>query len=217
MTYAQADQLEAYLNGLDCVKKAEVNDRTADAVIMFRRGAKDAVCRALSEFGYERTPVVVPENTGRALQREYENRMCDLVLGRAINLLFFPAPVRTVITVVKSIPYIVKGIRSLLKGRLEVSVLDAASITVSMVRGDFATAGSVMFLLQFGDLCEDWTHKKSVDDLARTMSLNVDKVWVKTKDGNEVLVPVRSVQEGDTVIVRTGNMIPLDGIVLTGE
>ena len=217
MTMEQADQLQAYLEGLEGVRKAVVYDRTADAVITFRPGRKRALICALSEFGYERTKAAVPENTGRALQHEYEDRMANLVLGRAINLLFFPAVLRTVWTVVRSVPFIVKGIRSLMKGKLEVSVLDAASISVSMLRGDFGTAGSIMFLLSFGDLIEDWKRKKSVDDLARTMSLNVDKVWVRTDTGEEVLVGIRSVKEGDTVIVRTGNMIPLDGIVLEGD
>ncbi len=215
MTYDQADKLEYFLKDLDGVKKAEVNDRTMDAVIFFTKG-RDNIVKALSEFDYETTEVAVPDHTGRALSREYEDKMFFLIARRCITRFVLPAPLSMVCTVFHAVKFIVKGLKSLFHGKLEVSVLDATSITAAMAMGDFTTAGSVMFLLDIGDLLEEWTHKKSVDDLAQRMYLNVDKVWMKTGD-TEVLVPVNKVQPGDRILVRTGNVIPLDGIVEGGE
>ena len=157
-------------------------------------------------------PTILRERSNR----EFEDKLVFSVARRAISKLFFPFSIRAVIAVVKSVKYIKAGIKSLLKGKLSVAVLDATAVTVSIVRGDFNTAGSVMFMLGIGEMLEDWTHKKSVCDLAGAMSLNIDKVWLKT-DGCEQLVPINEVQVGDRIVVRTGGMIPLDGIVTEGD
>ncbi len=216
MSIKEADKLQYFLEELYFVKKAEVNERTANAII-FYEGDKKEVINALSSFDYETTEVTVPEHTGRELRIKFEDRMFFLVAERLVSKFLFPVSVRRIVTVIKAVPFIVSGIRSLLKGKIEVSILDATSIAVSLVRGEYDTAGSVMFLLHLGELIEDYTHRKSVDDLARKMALNVDKVWLKTKDGQEVLVNASNVKEGDTVVVRTGTMIPLDGVVDKGE
>ena len=158
----------------------------------------------------------MPEHTGRALQREFEDQLFFLIAKRLLKRLLLPADLRHLITLLKSIPYIVKAVRCIRKGRIEVSVLDAVSIVVAMLAGDFETASSVMFMLKIGELLEDWTHKRSVDDLAERMSLNVDKVWVRC-GGTEVLTPVNEVAPGDVIVVRAGGLIPLDGTVLEGE
>ena len=217
MTPREADKLEYYLKDLDGVKKVSVNERTANAIIFFETDKREDVIRALSEFDYETSLAVVPEHTGRELRIYYEDKMCFHVIRRIISRFFFPASIREILTIIKAIPYFMEGLKSLLKGKLEVSVLDAASILVSIIRKDFDTAGSVMFLLGVGDIMDDWTHKKSVDDLARAMALNVDKVWMKSADGQEILVNVSDVKEKDEIIVRTGSMIPLDGVVTDGE
>lgn len=217
MTPQEADKLQYYLAGIDGVKKATVNERTANAIISFDNSQKEKVLAALSEFDYDTSVAEVPEHTGRELRIQYEDRMCFHIINHVIKKFFFPVTLGQIITVGKAIPYVFKGLKSLLSGKLEVSVLDAASIVVSILRGDYSTAGSVMFLLQVGDIMDDWTHKKSVDDLARAMSLNVDKVWLRSFDGQEILSNISSVKEGDEIIIRTGSMIPLDGIVLEGE
>ena len=219
MTLDQADILEYYLRDLSAVTKVKVYDRTCDAVIYFRAGRKsrDSIVHALSLFHYEDAPVTVPDQTGRKLQRQFEDKLFYHVAERVVTRWFLPLPVRMVLTTVKSIPYLIKGIRSLGSGKLQVPLLDAVSIGVSIARGDFDTAGSVMFLLKLGDIMEDYTYRKSVDDLARTMSLNVEKVWIRDEDGQEVLKEVSSVTAGEQMIVRTGNMIPLDGTVLSGD
>ena len=217
MTLAEADKLEYYLKDTSGVKKVSVNERTANAIIFFDKEKRDDVLKALSDFNYETSLVKVPEHTGRELRIQYEDRMCFHVMERVIKRLFFPAGLREILTILRAIPFLIEGIKSLLKGKLEVSVLDAASILVSLIRRDFDTAGSVMFLLGVGEIMDDWTHKKSVDDLARAMALNVDKVWIKSTDGAEVLVSVSDVKEKDEIIIRTGSMIPLDGVVTDGE
>ncbi len=217
MTPAEADKLEYYLQDAKAVKKATVNERTADAIIYFDAGKRNEVIKALSEFNYETSIVTVPEHTGRALRIEYEDKMCFMIAKRIIRKIILPYSIRRVLIFFRAIPFVLSGIRSLLKGKLEVSVLDAASILVSLIRGDYKTASSVMFLLKLGDMMDDWTHKKSVDDLARAMSLNVDKVWMRSQDGQEILVKISEVKENDEVIIRTGSMIPLDGIVIDGE
>ncbi len=219
MTLEQADVVEYYLRAQEGVTQVKVYDRTGDAVIRYK-GSRAQILRALARFSYadERNASLVPEHTGRVLNREYEDKLVFLVLRRVCNKLFLPVGVREVITVCKSWRHIVKGVGCLMKGKLQVPVLDATAIAVSVLRGSFDTASSVMFLLDVGDILEEWTHKKSVDDLARTMSLNVDKVWMKSReDGVEVLVPVSEIQAGDEIVVRTGNMIPLDGRVAAGE
>ena len=215
MSLRQADILEAYLKKVDGAKSVKVYDRTGDAVICYA-GSRDAMLHALAVFSYARSEELAPEHSSRALNREFEDKLVFTVLRRAGNQLFLPSPIRTAIAIFRSAKYIKAGLTSLLHGRLTVSVLDATAVTVSMVRGDFATAGSVMFMLRLGEILEEWTHKKSVADLAGAMSLNVDKVWLKA-DGTEVLVPIGDVKAGDCIVVRTGGMIPLDGWVVEGE
>ena len=215
MSLRQADILEAYLKKVDGAKSVQVYDRTGDAVICYA-GSRGAMLHALAVFSYARSEGLAPEHSSRALNREFEDKLVFTVLRRAGNQLFLPSPIRTAIAIFRSAKYIKAGLTSLLHGRLTVSVLDATAVTVSMVRGDFATAGSVMFMLRLGEILEEWTHKKSVADLAGAMSLNVDKVWLKA-DGTEVLVPIGDVKAGDCIVVRTGGMIPLDGKVVNGE
>lgn len=216
MTFAQADKLQYYLLSLGFVSDAKVYERTCDAVINYN-GDRQNVISALARFSMEHTEVAVPDHTGRELNAEFEDRLITTIIKHFAKKLLFPFWLRTAINVIKSIPYICKGINSLLHGRLDVAVLDATSITVSMLRADFSTAGSIMFLLTIGDILEEWTHKKSVDDLARTMSLNIEKAWLKTADGQEVLVALDKICVGDLIIIRTGGMIPLDGKVAEGE
>ena len=220
MTMAQADRLHYYLSALPVVSKVTVSDRTMDATILYdkkNRQARENIISALSTFDYETSEVEVPEHTGRELSRTYEDKLFFLVLGRAVRSFVLPDPVNRVYNLVKAARYIGEGLRCLWRGKLEVPVLDATTISVSLLRGDYSTAGSVMFLLDAGALLEEWTHKKSVDDLAQRMYLNVDKAWVRTEAGEEVLISVRDVKPGDHVVVRTGNVIPLDGIVESGE
>lgn len=215
MTLAQADVLEYYMKTVDGVTDVQVYDRTGNAVIHYLCG-RAAIINALSAFSYESSAVFAPEHTGRELNRAYEDKIVFTVLGRAVSRLFIPMPVRIAAAAFKSGGYLWKGIRALLRGRLEVAVLDATAITVSMLRGDYETASSIMFLLKLGGILEEWTHKKSVDDLARSMALNVEKVWLQA-DGAEVMIPVTQIRAGDSVVVRTSNMIPLDGKVISGE
>lgn len=217
MTIRQADLFSYYLMSLPMVKEARVYERTADASILYE-GDRLELARAIWSFSYEDETLaeMVPKNSGRALNQEYQEKLVQRVLERICTKIFLPAPVRAVYTVLKSVRYLIKGLRCLLKGRLEVEVLDATAITVSIARMDYDTAGSVMFLLGIGELLEEWTHKKSVGDLARSMALRVEKVWQRI-DGTEVLVPVSRIQEGDTIVVHTGNIIPLDGTVSSGE
>ncbi|MCD8344298.1 MAG: heavy metal translocating P-type ATPase [Oscillospiraceae bacterium] len=214
MTLRQADALEYYLLAQEGVTGAAVYERTCDAVITFTAPRKD-ILRVLGLFSYAKGEALMPEQTSRELNREYQDRLADVVLLAAVEKLFFPAPLRAAIAVIKSAKYIYAGFRSLLSGKIEVALLDATAITVSLLRCDFAPASSVMRLLKIGEILEEWTHRKSVADLARTMSLNVDKVWLLS-DGRETLAPIAEVREGDSVIVRTGSMIPLDGRVTDG-
>lgn len=217
MTLHRADVLEAYLNGQDNIQKATVYERTGDVVLTYRGSRKDAAALLASyRFDNEELEVLVTSHDSRKINQEYQEKMVSLVAGRAFRKVFLPAPIAAAYTVWRSIAFIWKGVRCLLHRKLEVEVLDALSITASLLRGDYSTAGSVMFLLTVGSLLEEWTRKKSLDDLARSMALNVDKVWVRTPQG-EVLVPLTRVHAGDEVVVRSGNMIPLDGRVLEGE
>ena len=217
MTLHRADVLEAYLNGEDSIQKATVYERTGDVVLTYRGSRKDAAALlAAYRFDNEELEVLVTSHDSRKINQEYQEKMVSLVAGRAFRKVFLPAPIAAAYTVWRSIAFIWKGVRCLLHRKLEVEVLDALSITASLLRGDYSTAGSVMFLLTVGSLLEEWTRKKSLDDLARSMALNVDKVWLRTPQG-EVLVPLTRVHAGDEVVVRSGNMIPLDGMVLEGE
>ena len=216
MTLRQADVLEYYIRNIDGITDVKVYDRTADTVI-FYRGSNKRIIEALAAFSFEsaENEGLVPDHTSRVLNREFEDKLVMKVLLRFASKSFLPAPIRAGMAIIRSVRYISEGLKSLLNGKLSVSVLDATAVTVSLVRGDFSTASSVMFMLGLGELLEDWTHKKSVSDLAGAMSLNVDKVWLK--NGEETLVSVSDVKEGDRIIVRTGNMIPLDGKVVEGE
>ena len=217
MTMEEADQLEAYLAALPGVRQATVYERTCDMVILYREGRKQ-VLDGVAAFRFDREAMVAstPENSGRALNRQYQERLVNMVLFRAARVLFLPTPLQQLYTLFRSVRYLWHGARCLLRGRLEVEVLDALSIGVSIVRNDYSTAASVMFLLRLGELLEEWTRKKSLGDLARCMSLNVDRVWLK-RSNTEVLVPITQVKAGDTICVHTGNVIPLDGRVLSGE
>ena len=217
MDLARADMLEYYMRSKPFVSEVKVFDRTGDAVVVYS-GCRSDVITAFARFSYsdESIKALVPEHTGRELDRKFEDRLIFMAAKRYLAKLILPAPVRFAIAVIKSLKYIAEALKVLAKGRIEVAVLDATAIVVSLIRRDMATASSVMFLLQLGELLEDWTHKRSVDDLARTMSLGIDKVWLIT-GGTEVLVPVNEVKTGDELVVRTGGMIPLDGIVLSGE
>ena len=217
MTLHRADVLEAYLNGQDNIQKATVYERTGDVVLTYRGSRKDAAALlAAYRFDNEELEVLVTSHDSRKINQEYQEKMVNLVAGRVFRKVFLPAPIAAAYTVWRSIAFVWKGVRCLLHRKLEVEVLDALSITASLLRGDYNTAGSVMFLLTVSSLLEEWTRKKSLDDLARSMALNVDKVWVRTPQG-EVLVPLTRVHAGDEVVVRSGNMIPLDGTVLEGE
>ncbi len=217
MTLHRADVLEAYLNHNDAIVHAAVYERTGDVVIAYT-GKRTAAIAILAGYKFDvaENDALVTSADSRKLNREYQDKMFDLVAGRCLRKLFLPVPLAAAYTAFRSIHFIWKGVRCLLHRKLEVEVLDALSIGVSILRSDFATAGSVMFLLNLGSLLEEWTRKKSLDDLARSMALNVDKVWVRSQS-TEVLVPLTKVRSGDEVVVRSGNMIPLDGTVLEGE
>ena len=217
MSCTEADTLLYYLNTLECVTQAKVYERTADACVCFT-GEKGAVIQAIRKFRYEsvEVPETVPANSGRKLNRTYKERLISKVALHYAGKMLLPYPVRSVWTTARSLHYLKEGIKSLAKRKLEVSVLDATAIGVSILRGNMDTASSVMFLLGVGETLEEWTHKKSVSDLARSMSLNVSKVWVKSGE-QEILIDSRQVKEEDQVIVHMGNIIPFDGLVTEGE
>ena len=217
MSLREADVLEYYLRAVPGVTRVQVLDRTCDAVI-FYTGPRADVTRALARFSFAapEAAALVPDHTSRALNREFEDKLAGRVLMRAVTKAFFPLPLRAAIALVRAVPYLKAGVQALLRGKLSVAVLDATAVTVSLARGDFDTAGSVMFMLGLGELLEDWTHKKSVSDLAGAMALQVDQAWRRV-DGQEILTPVREIRAGDEIVVRTGNMIPLDGKVCEGE
>lgn len=217
MTLDQADLLEYYLKAVNGTIDVAVYDRTGDAVIRYV-SSRQTIIKALASFSYEKAAsrTLVPEETGRLLSRQYEDKLTFIVLRRAFLELFVPSPIQLAVMAVKSIGYFCKGIHCVMQGKIEVPVLDAAAIAVSMLRRDYKTAGSIMFLLRIGEILEEWTHKRSVNDLARSMALNVEKVWL-TADGKETLIPIGNIQAGDSIIVHTGNMIPMDGTVLCGE
>ena len=217
MTFEEADTLQYYLDSQEIITSSKVQERTQDATICYT-GEKSVVIALLRSFHYEKVdvPDVYRQNSGRETNREYWDKLVTKVVVHYGNKLFLPMPIRTVITGVKSVKYIYQGIHTLLQRKIEVPVLDATAIGVSMFRGDISTAGSVMFLLGIGEILEEWTHKKSVDDLARSMSLNISRVWL-CNDGQEMLVPTTKIQTGDLVRVHMGNMVPFDGTVAEGE
>ena len=217
MTYTEADTLSWFLSNQKNVTDVKVYERTADAVICYV-GDKEEVLNLLMQFSYENTilPEHVAAGSGRELNAVYQEKLVMKTVLHYGSKLFLPMPVRAVITSVKSVKYIWHGIRYLMHGKIEVPVLDATAISVSVFRRDYATAGSVMFLLGIGEIIEEWTHKKSVGDLARSMSLNVNKVWLKRNE-QEILVKSSDIEPGDHVVIRMGNVIPFDGEVVTGE
>ena len=217
MTCRQADQLEYFLTKLNGVISVKVVERNQDVVICYSDN-REEMLRAILRFSYEKAeaPESYLQNSGREMNGEYWEKMVNHVVLHYGKKIFLPLPVRTFLTTLKSVKYIWKGVRTLAKCRIEVPVLDATAIGVSMLRGDFSTASSVMFLLGFGEILEDWTHKKSVDDLARSMSLNVSKVWLITED-SEVQVGTDEIKPGDRVRIHMGTVIPFDGIVTEGE
>ena len=217
MTCRQADQLEYFLTKLNGVTSAKVVERNQDVVICYSDN-REEMLRAIQRFSYEKAeaPESYLQNSGREMNGEYWEKMVNHVVLHYGKKIFLPLPVRTFLTTLKSVKYIWKGVRTLAKCRIEVPVLDATAIGVSMLRGDFSTASSVMFLLGFGEILEDWTHKKSVDDLARSMSLNVSKVWLITEN-SEVQVGTDEIKPGDRVRIHMGTVIPFDGIVTEGE
>ena len=217
MTLEQADILEAYLQAGQNVRQAVVHERTCCAVLYYEGDRKELLAY-ISCFSYEsqqalETPAAL---SGRQLNRVYQEKLVGMVVGKAFRSMFLPAPINMIYTIGRSIPYLIRGVKCLLKGKLHVELLDALSIGISILRRDFSTAGSVMFLLGLGELLEEWTHKKSVDDLARCMSLNVDRVWLK-KGEEEILVPLTQVQTGDHIAIRMGGLIPMDGTIVEGE
>lgn len=217
MSSVQAETLLYYLQNQKQVSFAKVYDRTGDAVICYQ-GERSAILRMVQTFHYEKVelPTGLVESSGRELNKEYQEKLISKVIYHFGRKWFLPAPIRNAYTAVVSVKYIWKGIRTLAKGKIEVPVLDATAIGVSMFRGDYGTASSVMFLLGVGELLEEWTHKKSVGDLARSMSLNVGKVWLK-KDGQEILVPSEKIVSGDEIVVHMGNLVPFDGEISDGE
>lgn len=217
MSFAQADTLQYYLDGQKNIVSAKIQERTLDATVVYT-GSREEALKTLENFTYQGTEV--PENylanSGREMNREYKDQLINKVVMHYGIRLFLPMDIRSVITTVKSFKYLWHGVKTLAKGKIEVPVLDATAIGVSVLRGDYNTAGSVMFLLGIGEILEEWTHKKSVGDLARSMSLNIDKVWV-VSDGQEILVPSTSIKSGDLVRIHMGNVIPFDGTVTDGE
>ena len=217
MTFEEADILLYYLVNLENVTKAKVYERTQDAVIYYEKDRREII-KALQKFGYDRVtvPEGLTEHSGRQMNAEYQEKLLMKVVMRFGGKLLIPAPVRAVWTGVRSLKYLQQGIASLKKGRLEVAALDATAIGVSILRRDMNTASSIMFLLGIGELLEEWTHKKSVGDLARDMSLNVGKVWL-LREEQEILVPAKQIEPEDLVVVRMGNVIAFDGVVSGGE
>lgn len=219
MSYEEADTLQYYLESQDNILSAKVYERNQDVAICYQ-GSREQVVALLQRFQYEKVqvPDTVLANSGREMNREYWDKLVGSIVRRMASKCFLPYSVRAVITTVKSVKYIWKGIATLAKGKIEVPVLDGTAIAVSILRGDTRTASSVMFLLGIGEILEDWTHKKSVGDLARSMSLNVSKVWLIAGEGNrEVLVDANTITAGDRIVVHMGNVIPFDGMVVAGE
>lgn len=217
MSFSQADTLQYYLMGLTGVQKVKVQNRTCDAIIEYD-GERGEILKELQRFSYQQTEVPADylKNSGREMNQYYWDKLVNRVILHYGTKLFLPISVRDVIATVKSVKYVCEGVRTLLKGKIEVPVLDGTAIGVSVFRGDYSTASSVMFLLGIGEILEEWTHKKSVEDLARSMSLNISKVWL-IREGKEELTELTAVNSGDRVVVHMGNVIPFDGDVVAGE
>ena len=217
MSLSQADVLEYYLRAQDGVQDVKVYDRTQDAVVVYN-GTRVDVIAALASFSFAKAEgmELVPEHTSRELNREFEDKLAITLMRRCVSKLFLPAPITSALALFRSVKYIKEGFLALRHGRLSVAVLDATAITLSMARGDFSTAGSVMFMLGLGEILEEWTRKKSVADLASAMSLRVDNVWLQV-NGTEILTKITDVKPGDRIVIRAGGMIPLDGKVAEGE
>lgn len=221
MSYRDADLLQYYIASLPEVKEASVDERTGNAVVNFRKASsdnKERLMKALLAYDPEDEAVtsLVPEETGRKLNREYQEKFIMQVLKHNLYKLFLPTPISIARTVVKSVPFLIKAAKALAGGHLKVETLDGIAIAASLVRRDFATASSIMFLLESGEILEEWTRKKSIGDLARSMSLQVDKVWLSTDEG-EIQVSVNTVKKGDHIVLRNSDIIPLDGKVVSGE
>lgn len=217
MSFEQADTLQYYLDAKKQVINAKIQERTADVTVSYQ-GSREEILSVLEAFTYERAqvPETYLKNSGRQMNREYWDRLVNKTVIYFGNKIFLPYPIRAGITMITSVKYIWKGLTTLVRRRIEVPVLDATAIGVSIFRGDISTASSVMFLLSLGEILEEWTHKKSVGDLARSMSLNISKVWL-VRDGQEIMVPVTEIRSGDPVRVHMGNVIPFDGCVIEGE
>lgn len=221
MSYRQADLLEYYIKNIPQVKDVSVDERTGNATIYFNdrwNGNANVLKEALADYdeNSEQVIALVPEETGRQLNREYQEKLLFRVLMHNFMKLFVPQPVRAARAIVKSVPFVLKAVRAAASGSVKVEMLDGIAIGTAILRRDYETASSVMFLLETGDVLEEWTRKKSIGDLARSMALNVDKAWVKT-GGKEVLLPISGIKIGDSVVVRSSDIIPLDGKVLSGE
>ena len=217
MSFEQADTLQYYLDAKEQVINAKIQERTADVTVSYQ-GSREEILSVLEAFTYEKAqvPETYLKNSGRQMNREYWDRLVNKTVLHLGNKMFLPYPIRAGITMITSVKYIWKGLTTLARRRIEVPVLDATAIGVSIFRGDISTASSVMFLLSLGEILEEWTHKKSVGDLARSMSLNISKVWL-VRDGQEIMVPVTEIRSGDPVRVHMGNVIPFDGCVTDGE
>ena len=217
MSLSQADVLEYYLRAQDGVQDVKVYDRTQDAVVVYN-GTRGDVIAALASFSFAKAEgmELVPKHTSRELNREFEDKLAITLMRRCVSKLFLPAPITSALALFRSVKYIKEGFLALRHGRLSVAVLDATAITVSMTRGDFSTAGSVMFMLRLGEILEEWTRKKSVADLASAMSLRIDNVWLQA-NGTEILTKITDIKPGDRIVIRAGGMIPLDGKVAEGE
>ena len=218
MTYEQADTLLYVIHNHRNVTFVKVYDRTADAVIEYV-GDREQIIELLRHFHYEsaNVPQTVIKTSGRELNNSYQEKLIGSVVWHYSKKLLLPWPIKTALTIGRSVKYIGMGLKCLLQRKIEVPVLDATAITVSLVTKDFSTASSIMFLLGIGELLEEWTHKKSVDDLARSMSLNVSKVWIKTLENQEILVESSKIEKGDKVVVHMGNVIPFDGEIVDGD
>lgn len=217
MSFAQADTLQYQFEQMKDVTAVKVQERTMDVTICYI-GSRKHIITALGQFSYDKVevPEVYLKNSGREMNRFYWDKLVDQTVVHFVNKIFLPTPLRAGIATVRSVKYIVQGVKTLAKRKIEVPVLDATAISVSLIRGDYKTAGAVMFLLSMGEILEEWTHKKSVGDLARSLSLNIDKVWLVTDD-TEVQVSVAQIKEGDRIRVHMGAVIPFDGIVMEGE
>lgn len=217
MSFAQADTLQYQFEQMKDVTAVKVQERTMDVTICYI-GSRKHIITALGQFSYDKVevPEVYLKNSGREMNRFYWDKLVDQTVVHFVNKIFLPAPLRAGIATVRSVKYIVQGVKTLVKRKIEVPVLDATAISVSLIRGDYKTAGTVMFLLSMGEILEEWTHKKSVGDLARSLSLNIDKVWLVTDD-TEVQVSAAQIKEGDRIRVHMGAVIPFDGIVMEGE